>query len=84
MAGLQGSTLSGHRMTTGFSSFELLTCGPLQKGRGHSPPEARFEQGAQEQYFYYPVEKMQISIAYKMSSLPHEENSSSCNVLFDI
>ena len=24
-AGLQGSTLSGHRMTTGFGPFELLT-----------------------------------------------------------
>ena len=29
-AGLQGSTLSDHRMTTGFRSFELPTCGLLQ------------------------------------------------------
>ena len=28
--GLQGSTLSGHRMTTGFSPFELPTRGLLQ------------------------------------------------------
>ena len=34
--GLQGSTLSGHRMTTGFSPFELPTHGLLQKGRDHS------------------------------------------------
>ena len=31
--GLQGSTPSSHHMTTGFSSFELPTCGLLQKGR---------------------------------------------------
>ena len=30
-AGFQGSTLSGHRMTTGFGLFELPTCGLLQK-----------------------------------------------------
>jgi len=29
-AGLQGSTLSDHRMTTGFGPFELPTCGLLQ------------------------------------------------------
>ena len=28
-AGLQGSTLSNHHMTTGFSPFELPTCGLL-------------------------------------------------------
>ena len=32
-AGLQGNTLSDHRMTTGFGSFELPTCGLLQRGR---------------------------------------------------
>ena len=41
--GLQGSTLSGPRMTTGFGPFELLTRGLLQKGRDHSPPKACFE-----------------------------------------
>ena len=41
-AGLQGSTLSGHRMTTGFGPFELPTCGLLQRGRDHSPPKACF------------------------------------------
>ena len=34
-AGLQGSTLSDHRMTTGFGPFELPTCGLLQRGRDH-------------------------------------------------
>ena len=28
----QGSTFSNHHMTTGFGSFELLTCGLLIKG----------------------------------------------------
>ena len=37
--GLQGSTLSGPCMTTGFGLFELLTHGLLQKGRDHSPPK---------------------------------------------
>ena len=41
-AGLQGSTLSVHRMTTGFGPFELLTCGLLQRGWDHSPPKACF------------------------------------------
>ena len=41
--GLQGSTLSGPRMTTGFGPFELPTRGLLQKGRDHSPPKACFE-----------------------------------------
>ena len=31
--GLQGSTLSSPRMTTGFGPFELPTRGLLQKGR---------------------------------------------------
>ena len=34
----QGSTLSGHCMTTGFGPFELPSCGLLQKGQDHSPP----------------------------------------------
>ena len=42
IAGLQGSTLSDHRMTTGFGPFELPTCGLLQRGRDHSPPKACF------------------------------------------
>ena len=42
IAGLQGSTLSDHRMTTGFGPFELLTCGLLQRGQDHSPPKACF------------------------------------------
>ena len=29
------ATLSGHRMTTGFSPFELPTRGLVQKGRDH-------------------------------------------------
>ena len=37
--GLQGSTLSGPHMTTGFGPFELPTRGLLQKGRDHSPPK---------------------------------------------
>ena len=41
--GLQGSTLSGPRMTTGFGPFELPTRGLLQKGRDHSPPKACVE-----------------------------------------
>ena len=41
--GLQGSTLSSPRMTTGFGPFELPTCGQLQKGRDHSSPKACFE-----------------------------------------
>ena len=41
--GLQGSNLSGPRMTTGFGPFELPTRGLLQKGRDHSPPKACFE-----------------------------------------
>ena len=43
ITGLQGSTLSGPRMTTGFGPFELPTRGLLQKGRDHSPPKACFE-----------------------------------------
>ena len=39
---LQGSTLSGPCMTTGFVSFELPTRGLLQKGRDHSPPKFYF------------------------------------------
>ena len=35
--GLQGSTLSGHRMTMGFGPFKLPTRGLLQKGQDHSP-----------------------------------------------
>ena len=42
--GLQGSTLSGPRMTTGFGPFELPTRGLLQKGRDHSPPKVCFEE----------------------------------------
>ena len=39
-AGLQGSTLSDHHMTTGFGPFEVPTCGLLQRRRDHSPPKA--------------------------------------------
>ena len=42
--GLQGSTLSGPRMTTGFGPFQLPTRGLLQKGRDHSPPKVCFEE----------------------------------------
>ena len=45
-AGLQGSTLSNYRMTTGFGPFELRTCG-LQGGWDHSPPKACIIWGAQ-------------------------------------
>ena len=41
--GLQGSTLSGPRMTTGFGPFELPSRDLLQKGRDHSPRKACFE-----------------------------------------
>ena len=41
--GFQGSTLSGHHMTTGFGPFELPTHGLLQKGWDHSLPKACFE-----------------------------------------
>ena len=34
--GLQGSTLFGHHITTGFAPFDLPTCGLLQKGWDHS------------------------------------------------
>ena len=37
------NTLSSHRMTTGFSPFELLTCGLQQKGWNCSPLKAFFE-----------------------------------------
>ena len=40
----QGSTLSGHCMTMGFSPFELPTRGVLQKGQDHSPPKVCFEE----------------------------------------
>ena len=40
--GFQGSTLSGPRMTMGFSPFELPTRGLLQKGRDHSLPKFCF------------------------------------------
>ena len=36
-AGLQGSTLSDHRMTTGFGPFEVPTCGLLQRGQDNTP-----------------------------------------------
>ena len=42
--GLQGSTLSGPHMTTGFGPFELPTRGLLQKRRDHSPPKVCFEE----------------------------------------
>ena len=42
IAGVQGSTLSDHHVTTGFGPFELPTCGLLQSGRDHSPPKACF------------------------------------------
>ena len=42
--GLQGSSLSCPRMTTGFGPFELPTRGLLQKGRDHSPPKICFEE----------------------------------------
>ena len=37
--GLQGSALSSHHMTTGFSLFELPNCSLLRKGRDQSPPK---------------------------------------------
>ena len=39
IAGLQGNTFSGHRMTTGFGPFELLTC---DRKWDYSTPKARF------------------------------------------
>ena len=46
--GLQGSTLSGPRMTTGFGPFKLPTRGLLQKGRDHSLPKVCFEEPRKE------------------------------------
>ena len=43
-AGHQGSSLSDHRKTTGFSPFKLPTHNPLQKGQDHSPPKAFLEE----------------------------------------
>jgi len=40
-AGLQGSTLSDHRMTTGLVPFNYQ-CGLLQRGWDHSPTKACF------------------------------------------
>ena len=59
IAGLQGSTLSDHRMTTGFGPFELPTCGLLQRGRDHSPPKAcLFEEPSfLSKYYEYAVAK---------------------------
>ena len=62
IAGLQGSTLSDHRMTTGFGPFELPTCGLLQRGRDHSPPKACFilrspALGWLSKYYEYTVAK---------------------------
>ena len=47
---LQGSTLSGHCMNTGFSPTELLTGGLLQKGQDHSPPQACFNEEPSSQF----------------------------------
>ena len=55
--GLQRSTLSGHRMTTGFGPFELPTCGLLQTGRDHSPPKAYPALNWLSQYYKYTVAK---------------------------
>ena len=44
--GLQGSTLSGHRMITGFGPFEFPTHGLLQKERDHSPPKVCSEESS--------------------------------------
>ena len=40
MASHQGSTLSDLSLATGFSPFNLPTCGPLPKGREHSHVES--------------------------------------------
>ena len=59
-AGLQGSTLSDHRMTTGFGPFELPTCGLLQRGRDHSPPKLCLRSPALcwlSKYYEYTVAK---------------------------
>ena len=45
-AGLQGSTLSDHRMTMGFIPFKLPTCGLLQKEWDHSPPKTCCEESS--------------------------------------
>ena len=42
--GVQGSTLFGPHMTTGFGPFELPTRGLLHKGRYYSPPKVCFEE----------------------------------------
>ena len=37
---IRGVTLSDYGMATGFSPFNLPTCGPLPKGRDHSHVES--------------------------------------------
>ena len=61
-AGILGSTLSSHCMTTGFGPFELLTCGLLQRGRDYSPPRACFHLRSPaldwlSQYYKYTLAK---------------------------
>ena len=59
-AGLQGSTLSSHRMTTGFSPFELPTCvlPVLLRGQDHSPFYLRSPAlGWFSKYYEYTVAK---------------------------
>ena len=50
-AGLQGNTLSGHHMITGFGTFEPLTSGLLQRGWERSPPKACFYSTIYGEYY---------------------------------
>ena len=61
-AGLRGSTLSDHRMTTGFGLFELPTCSLLHRGQDHSLLKACFYLRSPalswlSQYYKYTVVK---------------------------
>ena len=51
-AGLQGSTLSDHCMTTGFGPFEFLTCSLLQKGRTTPCLKPALRSGSMQKYCY--------------------------------
>jgi len=74
-AGLQGSTLSGHCMTTGFGPFELLTCGLQQRGWDHSPSNACFYLRSPallwlECYEYTLTEHSAMNILYSLEITP--------------
>ena len=67
--GLQGSTVSGPRMTMGFGPFELPTHGLLQKG--HSLPKFWFMRSPAfwlASYCYWAFSAMNIQITKQIGS----------------